>query len=155
MGSACTDILRAAKALVVSKPIVVWQNIVEFSRSYKSTKFHCSFPPFSTCTITWAICGNLGQSVCANYLIHPFSFKFTKDKTNYFFYICQYVNQIIISSASFHLTLILSCISSSCFSSASRSLISIILIILIKLWNPCLGKAFVNPLAIISFVAFY
>src|SRR5438132_1340251 len=36
-----------------------WQNMAEFGRSRVSTKFHLSFPPFSTCT---AICGNLRQS---------------------------------------------------------------------------------------------
>ena len=48
-GSTCIDILRATKALVVSEPIVALQNLAECL----STKFYCSFPPFSTCT---AIC---------------------------------------------------------------------------------------------------
>ena len=42
---------RAAKALVVSKPIVAWQNLAEFGRmlcDFRSIKFHCSFPLFST-----------------------------------------------------------------------------------------------------------
>jgi len=45
-----------------------WQNMAELGRSRESTKFHLSFPLFSTCTVTWAICGNLGQSACADYL---------------------------------------------------------------------------------------
>ena len=57
-GSAYTNILRVAKALVVSKPIVAWQNLAEFgsgiilwSYNSKSTKFHCNFPLFSTCAV--------------------------------------------------------------------------------------------------------
>jgi len=67
-GSACTDILRAAKALVLSKPMAIFYarhgkswlvnsaTLAEYGKLHKSTKFHCSFPPFSTCIVTWAIC---------------------------------------------------------------------------------------------------
>ncbi len=92
-----------------------------------------------------AICHN-------NYLIHPFSFELFEDEAKH---LLVSVNWTITSSGSFRLALMLSLRSSSCFSSASCSLISTIPIILTKLWNLCFGKAFISPLAIISFIAFH
>ena len=46
---------RAAKALVISKPIVAWQNLAKFGTMLydsRSIKFHYSFSPFSTYIVT-------------------------------------------------------------------------------------------------------
>ena len=46
---------RAAKALIVSEPIVMWQNLAKFGKMLcdsKSIKFYYSFSPFSTCAVT-------------------------------------------------------------------------------------------------------